>query len=590
MGPATFLTKSELRAHLPFGKALYREQALAVFRFAASLAFVFILPLISRFAGIYQPHIRLVLFGYAFASLLILARVFLVPPFGASFVVLVRACDLIGPSLICLFTGCADSPFLLLFIFAILAAPYRRKAIETLLITFSSILIVLCESAFATLPAVSSHHLFAAHFALGPFAVRTAILLITGGFLAYTAHWAEREQQAFATRSILRRLHADAGVQTNLREILPSVLNVFEAKRIVLVLRNSSTGRVFQWSAWEDRSTIPIYRDVPASQEDRYFWSMPAGGWSVAISKGRKRCSAVALDREGARIRNTGNANRVHAEDVWTQPFENLLVTTVQFRNEWTGRLFLVDAPCAAGRESCLRLLQQMAVEVGPIVYNFYCWKHTRARIRSAERQRIARDLHDTVVQSLIATELQLDLLRRKNEFHLQEPADSEVLLQTQDLLRREVYRVRSQIEQLRSSTTPRKVLAALPDMLRDFERDTGITTHLVCNVQESSIPRRISSDVVRILEEALSNVRRHSGARAVEVRLTSHRDLWEIVIQDDGRGFDFAGRLSMAEMDAAGKGPRVIRERVHSVNGDLTLESYPDRGARLAIRFASAP
>lgn len=89
------------------------------------------------------------------------------------------------------------------------------------------------------------------------------------------------------------------------------------------------------------------------------------------------------------------------------------------------------------------------------------------------------------------------------------------------------------------------------------------------------------------IVQEALCNVRKHSGARKVEVRLGSNRDSWQVVIQDDGHGFDFSGRLSQTELRARHKGPRVIQERVHCVNGELAIESYPDRGARLEIRLA---
>jgi two-component system nitrate/nitrite sensor histidine kinase NarX len=124
--------------------------------------------------------------------------------------------------------------------------------------------------------------------------------------------------------------------------------------------------------------------------------------------------------------------------------------------------------------------------------------------------------------------------------------------------------------------------------MLTAFQQETGIQTAFVCNVREETIPRRVSAELVRIVEEALSNVRKHSGAQKVEVNLRAHRGSWQVIIQDDGRGFDFSGRLSLAELEAARKGPRVIRERVHSVHGDLTLESYPNSGARLEIRFAA--
>jgi signal transduction histidine kinase len=57
-------------------------------------------------------------------------------------------------------------------------------------------------------------------------------------------------------------------------------------------------------------------------------------------------------------------------------------------------------------------------------------------------------------------------------------------------------------------------------------------------------------------------------------------------VVDDDGRGFDFSGRLSQEELDAARKGPVIIKERVRAIGGELSIESAPGRGARLEITF----
>jgi len=582
MSLASFRTRSDLAALLPFGKALYREQALAIFRLVTALTFLGILPLITPFAGDHQQAIRTVLFGYALFSLIILTRVFIASALPSLFLLVVHASDVLWPSLICLLTGCAHSPFFLLYIFALLAGPYRRKTLETLVITLASVLIVLCESLVATLPAFAWLHLDGMTPDLGRFVVKAAILLVSGGFLSYTSWWTQREQQAYATRAILQRIHAHAGIQTNLREVLPAILDIFEAKKVVLVLRNSSTWRVFEWGAQGDHLGSPIYRDVPASEEDRYFWPMPATSWSLACSRSGSKYDLLGLDRAGFRTKI--GSDTLRGEILWHQPFRTLLTTTLQFGSEWTGRIFLIDAACAAGRESCLRLLHQLADDVGPAVYNFYLWQHTSVRVRATERQRIARDLHDGVVQSLIATEMQLELVRRQNPSAITSGALSEA----QQVLRTEVRRLREQIEVLRSNALPRPVVPSLAQMLDNFQRETGIVTNFIPDVHETAIPRRVSHELVRIVEEALSNVRKHSGARRVDVHISSQDEVWEVVIQDDGRGFDFTGRLSLAQLEAARKGPRVIRERVHAVNGELALESWPDRGARLEIRLGA--
>jgi len=585
MRRGSWRARSELGALLPFGKALYREQAVAVFRLLASLAFVLEFPLIGARAAGHEPLVRAILFGYAAFSLLVAARLFIARPVSSLFLVFVHSSDVFWPALICLFTGCSRSPFILLFTFALLVAPYRRKSMETLIVAAVSILIVISESTLAALPALARFHLITHSIEIGPFSIRAAIVLVLGGFLAYTAHWSEREQQAYAVRSILSHLRADAGIQGNLRQILPAVMEIFEASRVVLVVQSASTWRVFEWGTAGDDPDSPVARDVPCSEEDRYFWAMPDETTSIAWSRSGSRSGLIGLDREGSRIPvESSFAERILCGN---HPFTTLLTCTMRFGNEWAGRIFLIDPPCAAGRETCLRLLQQLTNEVGPAVYDFYLWQHTSVRVRAAERKRLARDLHDGVVQSLIATELRVDALRRQSQQRNVSRDTVETLESAQGILRAEVLRLRSQIDQLRSSIPPR-VVPSLSEILAAFRRDTGIQTRFACDVEESAVPSNLSGELVRIVEEALSNIRRHSGARKVDVRLARRGNAWEVVIQDDGRGFDFTGRLSLAQLDAAGKGPRGIRERVHLANGDLVLESWPDRGARLKIRLAA--
>src|SRR3989442_1019323 len=94
----------------------------------------------------------------------------------------------------------------------------------------------------------------------------------------------------------------------------------------------------------------------------------------------------------------------------------------------------------------------------------------------------------------------------------------------------------------------------------------------------------RACREVAQILHEALVNVRRHSGARNVFVRLTAVNGNCRLSIDDDGCGFPFAGRFSQADLEATRKGPLVIKERVRLLGGELTIESDPGRGSRLEI------
>src|SRR5215469_9329267 len=94
----------------------------------------------------------------------------------------------------------------------------------------------------------------------------------------------------------------------------------------------------------------------------------------------------------------------------------------------------------------------------------------------------------------------------------------------------------------------------------------------------------QVCDAVSRIVQEALVNVRKHSGASHVHVQFDRGDAGWRLIIDDDGRGFPFSGCLSLMDLDAEGKGPVVIKECVRLMSGDLRLESISRRGSRLEI------
>jgi signal transduction histidine kinase len=90
--------------------------------------------------------------------------------------------------------------------------------------------------------------------------------------------------------------------------------------------------------------------------------------------------------------------------------------------------------------------------------------------------------------------------------------------------------------------------------------------------------------ELARIVQEGLVNVRKHSKAQHALVRLGAYDGKWQVVIEDDGRGFPFEGRLSQSELEEQRKAPVIIQERVRLLAGKLTIESNPGRGSRLEI------
>jgi signal transduction histidine kinase len=205
------------------------------------------------------------------------------------------------------------------------------------------------------------------------------------------------------------------------------------------------------------------------------------------------------------------------------------------------------------------------------------------SQAKAMDRALVARELHDGAIQALIGMEVQVDVLRRQAaEQGVPMAAELERI---QELLRREVLNLRELMQQMKPlDLSPQHLLDFLAESVDRFWRETGISASFVSELRQVDLPPRVCQELARIAQEALVNVRKHSGARNVVVRFGAPNGSWKLVIDDDGRGFDFAGRYSQAELDAARKGPVIIKERVRSVGGELTIESATGRGARLEI------
>jgi signal transduction histidine kinase len=117
------------------------------------------------------------------------------------------------------------------------------------------------------------------------------------------------------------------------------------------------------------------------------------------------------------------------------------------------------------------------------------------------------------------------------------------------------------------------------------FERETGISARFVTDIVKLEMPGKICRELLRIVQEGLVNVRKHSQARHVLVRLGSSPTQWSLTMEDDGRGFPFSGRLTQEQLDQMGKGPMIIQERVRLIEGALTVESNPGTGTRIEIK-----
>jgi signal transduction histidine kinase len=196
------------------------------------------------------------------------------------------------------------------------------------------------------------------------------------------------------------------------------------------------------------------------------------------------------------------------------------------------------------------------------------------AEAQEAERRTISRELHDEIGQALTALKLNLDMSARL-------PAETARtnLNEAQALANELIGRVRDLSLRLRPAMLDD--LGLLPTLVwhcKRYAAQTKVRVHLQHSGLETRFPPDVATAAYRIVQEALTNVVRHSGAVEAVVRLWGNEDTLSIDVEDQGAGFD----LHALRSPGSTSGLSGMRERAFSLGGKLTVESSPGKGTRL--------
>jgi two-component system NarL family sensor kinase len=227
-----------------------------------------------------------------------------------------------------------------------------------------------------------------------------------------------------------------------------------------------------------------------------------------------------------------------------------------------------------------LDLLTTIADQLGVAIERARLGEQSIEHARADERARIARDVHDTLAQEFAAVGLHIEAGLAQLE-----PRDRArpSLTQALDAARQGLDEARRSITSLRASPLENRSLAeALGALSRRFTADTGVLVRLDIS-DVGSLPADTESELFRIASEALTNVRKHSGAREVSLRLETVRDHLRLTVTDAGVGFEPRGARRR------GFGLSGIEDRARVAGGRATIRSAPGRGTSVTIMVPHA-
>ncbi len=222
-----------------------------------------------------------------------------------------------------------------------------------------------------------------------------------------------------------------------------------------------------------------------------------------------------------------------------------------------------------------LGLLSTIALQVGAMIERARLSESQARLARAEERTRVARELHDTLLQSLTAIALQLEGASRDRRAPRELRAKLERSIES---ARASAADARRAIADLRASPSADKPLAhALSALARSFMSETGVAVR-VNATSDLVLDRQTETELYRIAQEALTNVGKHARAKSVTLALRRVRNSVRLVIADDGVG------MKAAKMGGEGHGLRGMSERTALIGGSLAVASRRGGGTTVTV------
>jgi len=263
--------------------------------------------------------------------------------------------------------------------------------------------------------------------------------------------------------------------------------------------------------------------------------------------------------------------------------FESLVSVPIRLQHRLLGEfdLFFRKPVTLSAEETAL--LDALASHLASALEGLRAAALEREAAVGEERALLARELHDSIAQSLAFMKIQVQLLR--NATQREQPDKVRSIVDELDVgVRESINDVRELLVHFRTRTNTEDIEQALQETLQKFEHQTGLPSRLDVHGEGLPLPADVQVQVLHVVQEALSNARKHAGAShiALEVRKGQR---WRFVVRDDGAGFNMNQVRGESHV-----GLKIMRERAARIGAEVTVNSVPGSGTTVTLTLPPHP
>jgi signal transduction histidine kinase len=463
-----------------------------------------------------------------------------------------------------------SSPFFTYYTFALFAAALRWGWPATVRTT------AVVLAAYLAMGASMIRAVGLAQFPMNRFITRSMYLMVAALVLVYLRRHEARLRDEI--RRLARWPLASAG---DWAVVVPKVLEhaagIMGSSRVTLVWSAEDEPWLYVASWPLEEAAITKHAPgefepvVPAALEECTFFSSDRlssdAQWTVTRAGSQFRWSGIPV--------HAGLAPRADGGSVLSAPFRT---------DYLAGRVFFSDL--ASPSADIMPLAEVVGREIGASLDQLHSYDRSRRLAIAEDRIRLARDLHDGVLQSLTGVRLELQSIARTVSASPAQQAGGDRLLAMERALAMEQRDLRRFIEDLKPSTQA-AAGGSLAERLDDIQRRVALEWQAPVTIRvspsELSVQAAFDHAVPLMVHEAVVNALKHGHPSRVSVDVRAAGDALRVVVSDDGCGFSFSGRYDHAALIAANAGPVSLLERVASLGGKMAIESSP-AGSRVEL------